>query len=397
MTAMEAWLVHSLRALALLGIGFSLVRLLANHLVTWRHLATLRREQAALPAAWPPVSIVKPVRGIDQGAEANYTSFFRLAYPASYELLFCVEEEDDPAVPLIEKVRQAHPGVPSRLIVSPRREPGWLGKATNLIAGVAASRYETLALSDSDVRASPDLLTVLVRPLADPKVGLTFGCPAYREPRNWVAALMALAVNENMTGVVSRFALGRRDMGIGATMVVRRTALQAIGGLEPLANRVGLDASLGRAVARAGYAVALIPEPVPIIHHYDTFGRWWGHVHRWLVTIRCYLPGLYALGLFAEAGLPCAGLLALLGPWPLGLTLGGVVLLARMTSGWAVNRWFARDMQVSRWLWLIPVLDLLRIPLWLHGYLSRQVPWRGRRLVVRRDGTALERAVRGRG
>lgn len=395
MPAMEAWLVPGLRALALLGIGLSLGRLLANHLLTWRHLARLRREQAALPAACPPVSVLKPVRGIDQSAETNYTSFFHLAYPAPYEVLFCVEDEDDPAVPLIEKVRRAHPDVPSRLIVS-RRDPGWLGKAANLIAGVEASRYEALALSDSDVRASPDLLTVLVRPLADPKVGLSFGCPAYREPRNWVAALMALAVNESMTGVVSRFALGRRDVGIGATMVLRRAALQAIGGLEPLANRVGLDASLGRAVARAGYVVALIPEPVPIIHHHDTFGHWWRHLHRWLVTIRCYLPRLYALGIIAEAGLPCAGLLVLLGPRRVGVTLVGVVVLARMASGWAVNRWFTRDPQVGRWLWLAPVLDLLRIPLWLHGYLSRQVPWRGRWLVVRRDGTAVERdAARG--
>ncbi|MBI2371495.1 MAG: hypothetical protein HYV08_14905, partial [Deltaproteobacteria bacterium] len=105
---MEAWLVPGLRALALLGIGLSLGRLLANHLLTWRHLVTLRREQAALPAACPPVSVLKPVRGIDQSAETNYTSFFHLAYPAPYGEVVreAADDADVPDLLLLAVVRQ---------------------------------------------------------------------------------------------------------------------------------------------------------------------------------------------------------------------------------------------------------------------------------------------------
>src|SRR5690606_38837253 len=112
------------------------------------------------PPLWadaPPVSVIKPVRGLDPGAEANFRSFFRQRYPSAFELIFACESEDDPAVPLLRRLIAEHPDVRAELVLAPAR-PDLTGKMANVAAAYRRARYDLLVVSDSDMRAEPDFL-----------------------------------------------------------------------------------------------------------------------------------------------------------------------------------------------------------------------------------------------
>ena len=362
-----------------------LVKTVLSHILAWRHI---RFDRAPPPAALPFISIIKPVRGLDQDAEENFLSFIHSDYPAGFEVCFCVEERDDPAVPLIQRlIADARPAGKVRLVFSKRRDQRELGKTINLMAGIAESGRDILVLSDSDVRNTPGFLEEVVRPLSKPRVGMAYACPVYRGARDWAAGLMALTVNETILALTSAPPFA----AIGSTIAVRRDVLDAIGGLGPIRHRIGMDAALGRAVSAKGYRIELIPQPVTIIHHHSSLKSWWQQLHRWLVTIRRYLGPAYLVTLFYAFPVPWATLYLLLcaaqGRSRQGLVVWGLVLAARVASLAAVNLMYAKEPTLWRYLWLVPFLDFLKIPLWVESYLNPYVVWRGRRYRVMPDAT----------
>ena len=378
-----AWIENAI----LVILALYLARISVSHILIWSYL---RRKREPLPPNkdLPPISIIKPVRGLDQEAEENFRSFIEADYPAASEVIFCVEERDDPAVPLIEKlIAEVVPSGKARLVFGERRDQSEMGKTINLIAGVKESNHEILVFSDSDARNSPGFLAELVRPLLNPKIGMTYACPVYQGARDWVAGMTALAVNETIIAL----ATAHPSAAIGSALAIRKEVLDAIGGLSPLRHRIGIDAALGRAVYFKGFRIELIRRPVTIIHRHSTFRSWWQQMHRWLVTIRCYLgPRYFVIPFF---GFPCfwASLYLILasvrGSAAEGLTVWCSILAVRLASSALVNHLFAREPSLRRYLWLAPLLDLLHIPLWLEAYANPYVVWRGRRYRVRRDAT----------
>ena len=385
-------LLSLLEALCLIAIGLVCLKTAAGHLTAWRVLAAARRLPDP-PRGWPAVSLIKPIRGLDEEVEANLATFLTLDYPGEKEVLFCVEEERDPAVPLIRRLLGAHPETNARLLVRERGHSATLGKVHNMMVGVEASRHPVLVFSDADVRAGAGYLQDLVRPLADPRVGLAFGAPVIAGARTAAAALLALAVNDCVLLVAPAAALQRVEGACGASMAIRRETLDAVGGLLPLAGQIADDAALGQAVRRAGLQVALTPSPVRIIHRRGSLRGWWSLMHRWFVTVRRLFPTLYACYPLAEFG-PLWGLLyaalragqgADAAVWFLP---AGMAALAAASMAVTSLR-FARTPEVLRWLWLLPALDLLRAAVWVAAYLSPEVAWRGRRLRVLRGGLAI--------
>ena len=385
-------LLSLLEALCLLAIGLVCLRTAAGHLTAWSVLAAARRRPDP-PRGWPAVSVIKPIRGLDEEAEANLRSFLTLDYPGEREVLFCVEEERDPAVPLIRRLLGAHPEANARLLVRERGHPGTLGKIHNMMVGVEASLHPVLVFSDADVRAGAGYLQDLVRPLADPRMGLAFGAPVIAGAKTAAAALLALAVNDAVLLVAPAAALQRVEGACGASMAIRRETLEAVGGLLPLADRIADDAALGQAVRRAGLQVALTPSPVRIIQRRLSLRAWWSLMHRWFVTVRRLFPTLYACYPLAEFG-PLWALLYAAARAGRGadaavwLLPAAMVALAAASMAVASLR-FARTPEVLRWLWLLPALDLLRAAVWVAAYLSAEVAWRGRRLRVLRGGLAV--------
>ncbi|MBI3002439.1 MAG: glycosyltransferase [candidate division NC10 bacterium] len=385
-------LISLLEILCLLAVGLVCLRTAVGHLTAWPAVRSARRRPDP-PDGWPAVSIVKPIRGLDEEAEANLASFLALDYPGEWEVLFCVEDEGDPAVPVIRRLVAAHPRARARLLVRRRGDPRVLGKVHNMIVGVEASRSSVLVFSDADVRAGGGYLQDLVRPLADARVGLAFGAPIVAGARTPGAAFLALAVNDALLLIAPAVALQRVEGACGASMAIRRETLEAVGGLAPLAGQIADDAALGQAIRHAGLEVALTPQPIRIIQRRLRLAGWWSLMHRWFVTVRRLFPTLYACYPLAEFGFLWALLYAALraaqgagaGVWLLPV---GMLALAAVSMAATCLR-FARTPEALRWLWLLPALDLLRAAVWVAAYLSSEVAWRGRRLRVLPGGLAV--------
>ena len=367
-------------------LSFFVIRTCLSHFLTWGRW-TKRKKTTPLDTTLPPISIIKPVRGLDQEAEENFRSFIQAPYPAPFEVLFCVEDKDDPAVPLIQRLIAERSAAKVHLTFSRRQDQRELGKTINLMAGIKESSHEVLVLSDSDVRNSPGFLDELVRPLTDPKIGLTYACPVYRGAANWPAGLMALAVNETILALSA----APRYTAIGSTIATRKDVLRAIGGIGRLRHRIGVDAALGRAVYAKGYRIELIKQPVAVMCRTSTTKGCWEQLHRWLVTIRCYLGPGYHLFFLYGFPLPWATLYLLLslfaGKELQGLAIWSTILFVRLASIALVNLLYAKEPAVWRYLWLTPLLDFLKVPLWAEAYINPYVIWRGRKYRVMPDAT----------
>lgn len=356
---------------------------LIGHIRTWIWLGRKRRPAARAPL--PPISIIKPVRGVDQEAEENFLSFIHADYPAPFEVIFAVENRDDPVVPLIERLVAGSKR--SRLVFSRRQDQRELGKTINLMEGIKESAYEFLVFSDSDVRNTPGLLEELASALCRPGTGLVYACPVYKGANNWVSGLMALAVNET----VVRLSLAPRFTVLGNTMATRKEILRQIGGMARLRHRIGVDAALGRAVHGKGYRIELIRQPATIIDRAGSFSSWWQQIHRWFLTIRCYLGAAYFAVLFYSFPVLWASLYLALslfqGKALQGLAVLSAILAARFASAAAVNLFFAKEPAVWRYLWLLPVLEFLTFLLWVESFFNPYVVWRGRKYRVVSDAT----------
>jgi ceramide glucosyltransferase len=362
------------------------------HLCTWTYFA--RRDHFHSARVYEPtVSIIKPVKGIDQTALENFGSFCRQEYAGDYEILFCVEGPSDPAVPVIRQTMVQYPDAQIRLVLSEPTDSKSFGKLKNMIAGVAASSYDVIVFSDSDAQVPPTFLRETVACTSDSTLGIAFGAPAYTGSDDWPAALTAISVNELVLRIATLHAFGLFDGAIGTTMVMRKEVIEKIGGLEQLGWQIADDIQLARMIRRQGYRIHLLKQPARVVHRHDSFIGWWSHRHRWLVIIRRYWPVHFALMSLVDPALWWS--LLYLGtalswdgnvPIALGLVFG--VLTIDLVSAASVNVAFARNQKLWRFMWVLLVQELFRLPLVVYSLCTDEIVWRGRRFRVEADGTA---------
>jgi ceramide glucosyltransferase len=390
-----------IQAILLALVGGHIAWTVFMHLCTWTYFSG-RGRSGRWRTGEPTVSIIKPVKGVDQSAITNFRSFCQQEYGGDYELLFCVEEPSDAAVPVIRRIMEEYPHKQIRLIFSDPKNSRSFGKIKNMIAGVAASSHEVIVFSDSDACAPPTFLRETVACTCDPTVGIGFGAPAYAGSDDWPAALTSISVNELTLRIATLHAFGLFDGAIGTTMVTRRCVIEGIGGLEQLGWQIADDIQLARVIRRQGYRIHLLRQPARVLHRHDSFMGWWSHRHRWCVIIRRYWPFLFILtnvvdlafwwsllylgiALFQNSGVPSA----------LGLIL--VVQGMALASTATVNIAFARNGRLWRFIWVVFVQELFRLPLVLYSCLTNEIMWRGRRLHVGPDGTTSFAGARGGG
>jgi ceramide glucosyltransferase len=357
---------------------------------TWAYFA--RRGDGGPPTAHEPgVSVIKPTKGVDQSAFENFSSFCEQEYGGDHELLFCVEEPSDPAVPVIRRLIEAYPDEQIRLVFSDAADAPSFGKLKNMIVGVAESSYGVVVFSDSDARVTPTFLRDTVACTRDPALGLAFGAPGYAGSQDWPAALTSISVNELALRITTLHVFGLFDGAIGTTMVTRRQVIDEVGGLEQLGWHIADDIQLARLVRRQGYRVHLLREPARVVHQHDSFPGWWAHRHRWLVIIRHYWPALFALMNLVDLalwwGLAYLGI-ALVGDGNVPLAIGAVLVASTtaLVSAVSVNAFLTHDRKLWRFLWVVLVQELCRLPLALYSLVNNEVVWRGRRFRVHAGG-----------
>jgi ceramide glucosyltransferase len=336
-----------------------------------------RGERARrLPDFAPPVSLLKPVHGVDFRSHVNFASFCIQNYP-NYEILFCVNDMDDPAVPFLQQAIKDFPECSIRILSNAPRV-GSNQKVNNLILLAQEAKHEIIVQSDGDVMVSPDYLKSVVAEFADPAVGVV-SC-FYRgvaEKNFWAEVEAVGAASDFFAGALVANLPGSVTFALGASVATTKTWLAKIGGYQALADLLADDYEIGNRVYRAGGKVLLSREAVWTMYPAQTLKSFWEHQVRWARTVRLVRPASF-FGLVVTHGLPWCVLAAAVAPTALiGVGFVAAYLVLRLLMAWVVGVWGVRDEVLRKKLWLVPVRDAIHFAVWLAGFASNRVKWGG--------------------
>jgi ceramide glucosyltransferase len=332
----------------------------------------------------PPVSSLKPIRGLDPEAYENFASFCRQDYP-DYELIFCLGEEDAAVVPVLERLARDFPHRRIRMLFSAdRRAPN--DKVSKLARLVSEAQHETLVISDSDVRVRPDYLRTMVAPLADPKVGAVTCFYVPIEAKTLAQSLQTIGmVSDFYAGILAAWQLDGVKFALGPTIATTRTQLARIGGYRTLENRPADDLLVGRLIAERGYEVRLLPYTILTVPDYHSMPDLLHKRLRWLVVMRHMRPRGH-LGLLFTQGLPwCLAAMAIHPTVAVALGYLGTYLGLRWAMTWLIGVRGLRDRTLQGKMWLLPAWDAMAFLLWLVSFTRSGFRWRGGEYYLR-DG-----------
>jgi ceramide glucosyltransferase len=365
---------------------FPLLALVAGSLVycVLTVLAAVRyRAVAPAPAKTkPPVSVLKPLAGVDEGLEDNLRTFFGQRYP-HFEILFAVRSASDPAIALVERLRASYPAVRSQLIVT--GEPPYPNaKVYSLDRMLAAAAHDLVVMSDSDIRVDEDLLATVAAEFDDPRIGMAT-CPyrAVPGPSVW-STLEAVGLNtEFIGGVLVARMLDGMKFALGPTIVARRTTLEGIGGFDAVKDFLAEDFVMGQLAAERGDGVILSSYVIEHRIGSQGFAANVRHRLRWNRSTRRSRPWGYVGQVFTNP-LPLALLLWIAAPawWP----VAAATAVLRAAAVWATAGLALRDGLTVRLWWAIPAADVANFLAWAGGFFGNTIVWRGRRYYLRRDG-----------
>ncbi len=336
-----------------------------------------------LPAtALPPLSVIKPLHGLDEGLAENLRSFFEQDYPA-FEILFAVEAEEDAAVPVVRELMRAYSGVCARLLIAgPSPFPN--AKVHSLSCMVAHAQHNLLVMADSDVRVSPGFLRVVASEMSGRNVALvTSPYRAVAGSSIW-SRLEALGLNtEFIAGVLTARLLGGMDFALGPAIATRKTDLDAVGGLVALQPYLAEDFVMGNRLAHLGRRIVL--SSYAIEHRIGSQPRRANLSHRlrWNRSTRRSRPVGYIGQLFTFS-LPIAILLAVWSPqwWLIAAAAIAIRYLAAWESSRAICAGHGGDLS---YVWL-PLQDLLSMAMWFAGFFGNRITWRNRQYTIDRSG-----------
>ena len=359
---------------------------------TWRFFRLPARRKAPSRSFAPPVSNVKPIRGLDPDAYENFASFCRQDYP-DYELLFCVGDRDDAVLPVIEKLARDFPERPIRVLFGSGRDAS-NDKVAKLARLVSEARHEVVVVNDSDVRVGPDYLRSVVAPLADPKVGAVTCFYVPTDEKTFAENLQSMGMfSDFYAGILVAWQLDGVKFALGPTIATTRTRLAAFGGYQSLENRPADDLLVGRLIADQGYEVELLPYTVLAVADYQSMRDLIHKRMRWIVVMRHMRPWGH-LGLLLTQGLPWS--LAAIAVHPsAAVALGflGTYMGLRLAMTWMIGVWGLKQRGLWKKMPLIAAWDAVAFCIWLASFARRSIRWRGSDYHIR-DGMLVPALTR---
>ena len=345
-----------------------------------------RRYRAVRPpplARAEPISVLKPLHGLDEGLEENLRSFFEQDYPC-FDLLFAARESSDPALALVEHLRSAYPGVPVRTFVT--GEPPYPNaKVWSLQTMMREARYDLLVMSDSDIRVTPELLKTIAAEFQDGRIGVAT-CP-YRAVAGaslW-SRLEAAGMNTEFWGgcLTARLVEGGVHFAVGPTIAARKSVIEEVGGWETLSQYLVEDFVLGQFAAERGRGVILSSYVVEHRIGTQQIRPNFAHRLRWNRSTRRSRPAGYVGQIFTNP-LPLAVLLAAAQPhwWPAVVAAAGL----RAAAALEVCAGVLKEKPGFRAAGFVLLQDFLSFGFWMAGFFGNTIVWRGRRYLLQPDG-----------
>ena len=357
----------------------------------WRFFRAARSGAPGQSGFTPAVSNLKPIRGADPDAFENFASFCRQDYP-DYELLFCVSDAQDPALPVIEELQRAFPERPIRVLYGSGRDAA-NDKVAKLDRLVAEAAHPVLVISDSDVRVGPDYLRTVVAALADPKVGAATCFYVTAEEKTFADCLHSTGMlSDFYAGIIVAWQLDGVKFALGPTIATTRERLAGFGGYRAIENLPGDDLLVGRLIAEQGYEVKLLPYTVETVADFASMRELLHKRLRWMVVMRHMRPwGHFGL-LFTQA-VPWLLAAVALAPAAAALAYWGTYLGLRWLLTWMIAAWGLRQPGVARKLLLVPLWDAVAFGIWATSFARRTLRWRGHDYLIQ-DGALVPVATR---
>jgi ceramide glucosyltransferase len=376
-----------------LSSGVYLVLAILGALKFHREAKAQRLYAEATPSgSLPAVSLLKPVHGMESRLRENIESFFHLDYP-DYEILFAADLEDNAALSVVREICAKYPNIPTHIVVTGR--PPWPNPPAYAFFRMAEhAENNILVTSDSDVHVDPSYLREVVPPMLDPKTGMLTCVYRGKNTGGFWSAVHAIGMSVEMTaGVVTANLLEGMKFGLGPTIVVRRDALERIGGYTVLGDYFANDFVIGNMIEKAGFRVVLSRHIIDHVVSPLNFGRVWEHEVRWAKSTRWSRPwGHLGSGLIYAIPFGVLGFIAAatLGHVWLGVALLAIAFVNRLIDSWVIGWGITRD-PAARSLWLYPLRDLLGFFVWVASYLGKRAIWRNVPYDLTSDGRIVLR------
>ncbi len=323
----------------------------------------------------PPVSNLKPVRGLDPEAYENFASYCRQDYP-DYELIFCVGDHEDPAVPVLERLMRDFPECRIRVLYGSGRN-AINDKVAKLVRMVSEAQHEVLVINDSDVRVEPNYLRTVVAPLRNPKVGGVTCMYVSAHDTTFTQHLQSVGmISDFYPGILVARQLDGIKFALGQTMVTTRSRIAGFGGYEAIENRPADDLLLGRLIAEQGYEVELLPYAVKTVPDYDSLQALFIKRLRWMTVMRHMRPWGH-FGLLFTQGLPwCLAVALTHASGSLALAYLGAYVGFRVAMTWLIGVWGLKQTGLWKMLPLILVWDATAFVIWLLTFGRKSIRWR---------------------
>ncbi|MCL2760754.1 MAG: bacteriohopanetetrol glucosamine biosynthesis glycosyltransferase HpnI [Desulfuromonadales bacterium] len=349
-------------------------------------------RKSSFPCHTPPVTVIKPVKGVDEGSYKNFASFCTQNYE-NFQLIFTLSSEDDPVIPVIKKLINDFPKIDIQFVINSALHTfyGPNYKVVNLINAIPFVKHDIIIISDSDIRVRKDYLKNIVAPFYDEKVGLVTSLYRSPEVHGITTALESLGFTAEMIpNVLFASRLEGLTFALGASIALRKNALERIGGFEELAWYLADDYQLGNKIYKAGYSLELSCYFVESIIQKESVFSLLSRQIRWGRTIRVSRPGGYFASVVTYPFLALILVIAISGLTKAALYAIIILYSVRFVTALIFSLCYVKDGILPKYLWLLPFRDALSLIVWALAFMGNSVTWRGKRFFMERDGRLKE-------
>ena len=332
----------------------------------------------------PPVTVLKPVRGLEKDLKSRLRTICIQDYP-KYQVVYSVQDPKDPAFPILKEIQEEFGSERVSVVIS-TVQAGANGKVNNLLGAIEEARHDITIISDSDTDLQPDYIASIVAPLSNPDVGCVCTLFKLTGADRWFEKMELLTINADfIPSVIFAEVTGASKACLGPSIAIRKSTLQELGGLESLADYLVEDYELGRRVWVSGKKMVLLPYVIDAVVDLENWRQWWSHQVYWDQNTYLARSGPFIATILIRA-VPFALLFAMArGGDILGLAVIGVAIAVRLLTA-AMTSKGLRDREGLQSLYLLPLRDTVGLIFWALAFTNRTVLWRGTEFRITTNG-----------